>query len=92
MRGETVRRQTIRLAERLVMFHPLTAGCMVAGDSSTALRSARNDRGGRGQTVRHQTIDDRGRDLRLGFRTYPQSFAQLLPREGACVTYYTVRQ
>ena len=40
LRGETVRRQTIRLAERLVMFHPLTAGCMVAGDFSTALRSA----------------------------------------------------
>ena len=37
LRGETVRRQTIRLAERLEMTHPLTAGCMVAGDFSTAL-------------------------------------------------------
>ena len=44
LRGETVRRQAIRLAERLVMFQPLTVDHMVAGDFSTPLRSARNDR------------------------------------------------
>ena len=45
LRGETVRRQAIRLAERLVMFQPLTVDHMVAGDFSTPLRSARNDGG-----------------------------------------------
>ena len=45
LRGETVRRQTIRLAERLVMFQPLTVDHMVAGDFSTPLRCARNDGG-----------------------------------------------
>ena len=35
----------LRLAERLVMFQPLTVDHMVAGDFSTPLRSARNDGG-----------------------------------------------
>ena len=54
-----VRRPDFRLTVWLVTYASLTVSSMVLGDFSTLLRSARNDRGGRWQTVRHQTSDIR---------------------------------
>ena len=50
-----VRRADFRLTVWLVAYASLAVSSIVLGDFSTLLRSARNDRGGRRQTVRLQT-------------------------------------
>ena len=50
-----VRRADFRLTVWLVAYASLAVSSIVLGDFSTLLRSARNDRGGRRQTVRLRT-------------------------------------
>ena len=54
-----VRRADFRLTVWLVVYALLAVSSIVLGDFSTLLRSARNDRGGRRQTVRLQTSGKR---------------------------------